>query len=60
MGDTVNIAARLEEMNKDFNSTILVSDQVRIRVPVEMTDAFSDFGVVNIRGRVQAVGAYSV
>lgn len=60
MGDTVNIAARLEEMNKDFNSTILVSDQVRIRVPSEMTDSFSDFGVVNIRGRVQAVGAYSV
>jgi adenylate cyclase len=60
MGDTVNIAARLEEMNKDFNSTILVSDQVRIRVPVEMTDTFSDFGVVSIRGRVQAVGAYSV
>lgn len=60
MGDTVNIAARLEEMNKEFNSTILLSDQVKIRVPVAMTDSFSDFGVVNIRGRVQAVGAYSV
>lgn len=60
MGDTVNIAARLEEMNKDFNSTILLSDQVKIRVPVAMTDTFADYGVVNIRGRVQAVGAYSV
>ena len=60
MGDTVNIAARLEEMNKDFNSTILLSDQVRVRVPATMTDTFSDYGVVNIRGRVQAVGAYSV
>ncbi|WP_162525223.1 adenylate/guanylate cyclase domain-containing protein [Rariglobus hedericola] len=60
MGDTVNIAARLEEMNKDFNSTILLSDQVKIRVPSAMTDTFADYGVVNIRGRVQAVGAYSV
>ncbi|MET0262125.1 MAG: adenylate/guanylate cyclase domain-containing protein, partial [Rariglobus sp.] len=60
MGDTVNIAARLEEMNKEFNSTILLSDQVRIRVPVAMTDSFADYGVVSIRGRVQAVGAYSV
>lgn len=60
MGDTVNIAARLEEMNKDFNSTILLSDQVRVRVPVELTEQFADYGVVNIRGRVQAVGAYSV
>lgn len=60
MGDTVNIASRLEELNKDFNSTILVSDQVRIRMPATMSADFSDFGVVNIRGRVQAVGAYSV
>lgn len=60
MGDTVNIAARLEEMNKDFNSTILLSDQVRIRVPAQMTEGFADYGVVSIRGRVQAVGAYSV
>lgn len=60
MGDTVNIASRLEELNKEFNSTILLSDQVRIRVPAQMTEGFSDYGVVNIRGRVQAVGAYSV
>lgn len=60
MGDTVNIAARLEELNKEFNSTILLSDQVKIRVPAAMTGSFSDFGVVSIRGRVQAVGAYSV
>jgi len=60
MGDTVNIAARLEELNKEFNSTILLSDQVKIRVPAAMTDAFADYGVVSIRGRVQAVGAYSV
>jgi adenylate cyclase len=60
MGDTVNIAARLEEMNKDFNSTILLSDQVRVRVPAEFTETFADYGVVSIRGRVQAVGAYSV
>lgn len=60
MGDTVNIAARLEQMNKEFNSTILVSDQVKIRVPVSLTASFSDYGIVNIRGRVQAVGAFSV
>jgi adenylate cyclase len=60
MGDTVNIASRLEEMNKDFNSSILLSDQVRVRLPAEMTSGLSDYGVVNVRGRIQAVGAYSV
>jgi adenylate cyclase len=60
MGDTVNIAARLEELNKDFNSTILLSDQVRVRLPVAMAAGLSDYGVVNVRGRVQAIGAYSL
>ncbi|MDF3057483.1 MAG: ladC, partial [Rariglobus sp.] len=60
MGDTVNIASRLEELNKDFNSTILLSDQVKIRMPSTMTAGLSDYGVVSIRGRVQAVGAYSL
>jgi adenylate cyclase len=60
MGDTVNIAARLEEINKEFNTTILLSDQVRVRLPPAMAANLSDYGVVNVRGRVQAIGAYSL
>jgi len=60
MGDTVNVAARLETMNKDFTTSILVSDQVKIRLPAEVGDTFTDRGILNVRGRFQSVGAYSL
>ena len=60
MGDTVNVAARLETMNKDFATTILVSDQVKVRLPADVTDTLTDRGILNIRGRLQSVGAYSL
>ncbi|MFA6288760.1 MAG: adenylate/guanylate cyclase domain-containing protein [Opitutaceae bacterium] len=60
MGDTVNVAARLETMNKDFTTSILVSDQVKIRLPAEVADTFTDRGILNVRGRLQSVGAYSL
>lgn len=32
LGSSVNLAARLEALNKEYNTTILVSDAVRQRV----------------------------
>ncbi len=60
MGDTVNVAARLETMNKDFTTSILVSDQVKIRLPAEVADTFTDRGILKVRGRLQSIGAYSL
>ncbi len=60
MGDTVNVASRLENMNKDFSTNILVSDQVKIRLPAEVSATFIDRGILKVRGRLQSIGAFSL
>lgn len=49
IGDTVNLAARIEALNKDFNSQFLVSDAVRTVLGAACDDATS-LGAVDIRG----------
>jgi adenylate cyclase len=49
IGDTVNFAARLEALNKEFNSQFLISDAVRNALGQECNDAVS-LGEVQIRG----------
>jgi adenylate cyclase len=49
IGDTVNFAARLEALNKDFNSQFLISDAVRNAVGEACSDAIS-LGEVEVRG----------
>ena len=49
IGDTVNFAARLEQLNKDFNSQLLVSAAVRDALGDEANDAVP-LGEVAIRG----------
>ena len=49
IGDTVNFAARLEALNKDFNSQFLISSSVRDALGEDGGDAVS-LGEVPIRG----------
>jgi adenylate cyclase len=49
IGDTVNFAARLEALNKEFNSQLLVSAAVRDALGEDGIDALS-LGAVAIRG----------
>jgi adenylate cyclase len=49
IGDTVNFAARLEQLNKEFNSQLLVSASVRDALGGEVNDAVS-LGEVPVRG----------
>jgi adenylate cyclase len=49
IGDTVNFAARLEALNKDFNSQFLISQAVRDALGEECSDAVS-LGEVPVRG----------
>jgi adenylate cyclase len=49
IGDTVNLASRIEALNKEFNSQFLVSDVVRRSLGVECGDAIA-LGAVTIRG----------
>lgn len=49
IGDTVNFAARLEALNKDFNSQLLISQAVRDALGEACGDAVS-LGSVEVRG----------
>src|SRR6266478_3276764 len=49
IGDTVNFAARLESLNKEFNSQLLISAVVRDALGREASDAVS-LGEVAIKG----------
>jgi adenylate cyclase len=49
IGDTVNFAARLEALNKDFNSQFLISAAVHDALGEECRDAVS-LGAVPVRG----------
>ena len=49
IGDTVNIASRLEGLNRDYGTSILVSNAIRDAVEVSFSFAF--IGTVSVRGR---------
>jgi adenylate cyclase len=49
IGDTVNFASRLEALNKDFNSQLLISSTVRDAIGDECKDAVP-LGEVPVRG----------
>jgi class 3 adenylate cyclase len=58
IGDTVNAAARLESLNKEFHSNILISESVKaqLSIQVEMLDK----GEVQIRGKEKSVRVFQV
>ena len=58
LGDTVNLAARLEELNKQFGTRILVSHTTREACGAGF--AFHDLGRVAVRGRSDSVAIFSV
>jgi adenylate cyclase len=51
MGDTVNVASRLEGMNKAFGTTILVSSAVAARCPPDLV--FRPLGKGQAKGRAE-------
>lgn len=57
IGDTVNFAARLEALNKDFNSQFLISQAVRDALGEECSDAVS-LGEVPVRGYDKPVAVW--
>lgn len=60
IGDVVNLAARLEKLNKDFGSQLLISDEVRNQVSdLNVADAVP-MGEVDIRGRATPVLVYQL
>jgi class 3 adenylate cyclase len=58
LGDTVNLAARLEELNKQHGTRILVSQSTRNACGE--TFRFDSLGKVAVRGRSEPVAIFSV
>jgi class 3 adenylate cyclase len=58
LGDTVNLAARLEELNKEHGTRILASESTRDACNGQFT--FTALGTVAVRGRSDAVALFSI
>jgi class 3 adenylate cyclase/uncharacterized membrane protein YwzB len=58
LGDTVNLAARLEELNKQHGTRILVSQSTR--EACGECFAFNALGSVQVRGRTESISVYAV
>ena len=58
MGDGVNLAARLEGLNKVYGTTILVSDEVRTRVGDAFV--FRQVDRVAVKGKTRAVAVHEL
>lgn len=57
LGDTVNLAARLEALNKDHGTRILVSQSTRDACGERF--AFASLGTVAVRGRSEQIAVFS-
>ena len=60
MGDSVNVAARLQEMNKELGTRIAISDQVKQRAQPSSLEGFVDCDMRPLRGRVLGVHVYAM
>lgn len=58
MGDTINVASRLEGLNKDFGTTILTSAAIHCVVRDQFE--FRPIGPVKVKGRSEPVEVYEL
>jgi adenylate cyclase len=58
LGDAVNVAARVEGLNKELESTILITEETRRRVGSRAQT--KDRGPMSVKGRAQPVRVYEV
>ena len=58
-GDNVNLTARLEQLNKDYGTRIIVADSTLAQIP-DGRFSFSELGEVSVRGLNRPVRIYTV
>ena len=58
IGDNVNLAARLESLNKDYKTRVIISDATRIR----LTTAYDTraLGEVVVKGKTRPVSIFAI
>jgi adenylate cyclase len=59
VGDVVNVAARLEALNKELATEILASREVVERLPAELANRAAPRGEHRVKGRAQPVEVYA-
>ncbi|WP_249693486.1 adenylate/guanylate cyclase domain-containing protein [Stappia sp. WLB 29] len=59
IGDTINVASRLEGMNKEFGTTVLTSEAVRAAAGDEAF-AFRPLGSARAKGRAAEIAVYEL
>jgi adenylate cyclase len=59
IGDVVNLASRLEQLNKQFGSRVLISETVAERLDGEQ-DRMTPHGAIQVKGREQPVHVYEL
>lgn len=59
IGDVVNVAARLEGLNKELETDILLSDSVSRHLSPDIAAQLHDHGEFKVKGREQPVRVYS-
>ena len=60
IGDTVNVSARLEQANKDFNTEISFSHEIYTALTKELYDQSSLSGEITLKGRTAPTKVYSI
>lgn len=62
VGDTVNVASRLEGMNKQLGTTLLITGNTRERLSDDVLKAMQikDLGKMSVRGKAEPVHVYSI
>lgn len=58
IGDTVNVASRLQGLTKEFRGSILVSEPVRVLASADPTLTFVEAGEADVRGRAEKVRVF--
>ena len=58
-GNNVNLTARLEQLNKDYGTRIIVSQSTVSKIPDGVFD-FAELGVVKVRGLDRPVRIYTL
>lgn len=60
IGDVVNLAARIEKLNKQFGSQLLISENVRETALSETLGNIIPKGLVQVRGREASIQVYQL